>query len=215
MKNIELLKRLVTLSEQYENFEELNFKEVEIKINSLLETGNLIKYSLNTFNVPFKIYTSSSNKVPEEINVTFEYGIDFKTIFFLTEVFKVIYNDEIDIYIKYGKKKDDILSVFCGTYIVRSNEFTNISKPIKPEEILKLNPNNTTLKELNTLFPNINFHPDGICMPTSDGKNYEDYEHEDEGTDDAYYASPQAYGAESWDELSRRDAYEGYDDIEA
>ena len=177
MEKIELLKKLIFIAESLQKFGKLEFDSILIEINTLLDLNEYIQYSFNVLEIPFELFTPDHEvknpEVPKEINVSFNIRIDFKIIYFITLILQEIYDDTIDIYINYATNTEsEILGILCGTYISSEQNFTNISRPIKAHEILRLNIGDIDIREFSSIFPNNNFSPDGYCSASDYEEDY-------------------------------------------
>lgn len=183
MVNIELLKKLTFIADITKRLEPLLFNDIEIRINTLLENSEDIVYALQVLKVPYTTYEPDTGNIPEEINVSFGCEVGLNIIYQITYILKEIYGDALDAYINYatkpeGREKETLI----GAYITRNKGFTNISKPITANEILKLDIKNMDWEEFSSLFPNNNYSKKGTCTFTyyepddyyDDGDSYSD-----------------------------------------
>jgi len=190
MNKIELLKRLVFIADSLKFYNELNFKDVRIGINTYIDKSEYLQYSFKVLEIPFNLFTFKSEygevvKPPSEINVYFGILIDIKIIYFLTYILKEIYNDEINIYISYFKNPRTKQSeIICGSYITNNK---NISRPINVYEILGLYIEDINIKEFSSIFPNTNISDDEYC----NDPNYIDREN---NYDDNDFLREKTYG---------------------
>lgn len=159
-----------------------DFPNISVALNGRCDESYKISYILScfsSFNIKCDLlHRPKENGKPDEydlyeINVLIGHDNDLRTIYFIAFLLKNIYgNEEVDIYISYSTMPIDERKLICiGSYLMKCPNKINISRPIRLDEILEMNINNTESLKLNELFPNINPHSSGECCYLLDLEN--------------------------------------------
>jgi len=211
--NIELLKKLTFIADITRELEPFLFDDIEIRINTLLENRDEIIYAFQVLKVPFMIFTSEAESVPEEINVCFGREVDKNVIYLITYILKEVYSDALDVYISYAVEPAGIEKrILVGSYIEREMKFTNISAPISASEIIRLAVYNMDWDEFESFFPNTNYSENGKCIYNYSNSEPAYYNHDYDNYDDSegYGSSYEKYGGyNGWSDDAIDDAFEG------
>ncbi len=216
MKHIELLKKIAFLADRLEKYSDIDFSNIEIKINKFLKNSELLSYSLKVLSIPFREYTPDYVvSSPEELNFSVDYKTDLRALFVLAYVAKEVYSDdEIKIYIDYSiEAEGDEKEFFFGTYITEGKNFTNISDSIPLSQFISLNIDEMNWEKFSKMFPNKNYSDNGKCTYTEythipNRKEYNYYENESYGE----YAGSYAQDVEGLSDDFINDALDGCSD---
>lgn len=194
-EQISTLKTIAFASDCLRNLGELDFSIYSFKLNSLLYNSEKIAYALKVLNIETEIYTPE-NSEPDETNLCIGSNIDLKVVYFFVYLFKELFDDSIDIYISYATNPDDRpTKMLLGSYITRNKDYTNISKPITPVEILSLNITNMSWEDFSNIFPNESYDSSGKSTYTvSETSQYDNYD-EDYNSHNDYYDDDEPYMA--------------------
>lgn len=194
-EHVDILKKITFVSDCLKDCGEMKIDTYQFKLNNLIKEKGKFAYVLKVLNIAFETFTPiSSSYEPKELNILFGCKVDFKTIYFLTYIFKEIFGDEaFDLYILYQTKPNDTTTeIVIGSYFRRHEKFANQSRFIRPNEILKINVENVSLKEFSIMFPNEfpNENSNEKCNKnTADGDDHDNDSYDDDTYDGLPYRS--------------------------
>lgn len=161
--DLNLLKRLVFIAEITSDLNVVNFHNQKIVLNNLLKNYRQVAYALQVLKIPFTLDEPDRINRLTEVNVSFGCEVKLPYIYRLTFVLKEICGDDLDIYIRYPSTPDKAKNeIIIGSFITKSEDWINISAPISPNEILKLDIRNMTSEDFCNIFPNVNYCSSGI-----------------------------------------------------
>ena len=208
MVNIELLKKIVFVADITQRLEPIDFDDFEIKLNVLIENYEQVEYALTVLKIPYTTY--EIDKSPEELNVVYGASNDLKIIYLITYILKEIFDDSINVYMSYATVPEDRkFETLIGSYITEERNYTNVSAPVKPLEILRLDILNLDRETFNRNFPNNNYSTDGYCgFYSFDTNDYDDNDgHENH---DNYASTYEKYnGYNDWSDDIIDDVFDG------
>ena len=203
---IQILKKVAFVADVLQRYGEVDTSKTQLKINSLIPRGEELGYALKVLNFEYETYTPERTASLDGLSVTFNYEIDFRLIYYLVYLLKELYgDDEVNIFLTYTSLSQTIK---FGSYISSKETYTNISRVIKPSEIVCLNIERLRQTKFLRLFPNLNYNEHKSCFKIKKPQNnfigeLDELDYQDYGTTYQKYGG---YNGFSDDEID--DAFE-------